>query len=115
MNLKAKCDVFLQGVLDECKIEINQAVQQELHDKHEPYKAQMLAIRDKALATKQKEHEALIARLTKEYESEVSTCKADFEKAIQANREEIARHAEESIKAKYDKFILSVSAIADEI
>lgn len=115
MNLKTKCDEFLQSVTIMRQAAINEAVQREIQTQHEPYKAQMISARDKALANEEQSFTALVNQITAEHNAKVQTCKADFEKAIQAHRDEVARNAEQSAKVEYDKFILAVSAVADEI
>lgn len=115
MNLKTKCDEFLQSVKAMRDSAIAQAVQIELQAKHEPYKAQKISARDMEIANKEQSFNAVIAQLKKEHEAEIAICKAEYEKAIQSHRDEVARTAEANAKGEYDKFILGVSAVAYDI
>lgn len=115
MNLKTKCDEFLQSIKAMRDNAIAQSVQREIQTKHEPYKAQMISARDMEIANKEQTFNAVIEKLKKEHEAEITICRANFEKAIQSHRDEIARVAEANAKGEYDKFILGVSAVADDI
>jgi predicted RNA-binding protein with RPS1 domain len=115
MILKLKADEFLQSIVAMRDNAVREAIQQAIQKNHEPYRVQMVAKRDKELADKEQTFNALIAQLTKEHEAEKATCKAGYEKAIQSHRDEVARTAEANAKGEYDKFILGVSAVADEI
>jgi hypothetical protein len=115
MGLKVKVDEFLQSVTIMRKTAIDEAVQQALQTKHEPYKAQMVATRDKALVAEEQEFRRVIEQITAEHNNKVSTIKADFDGAIASHKASVAQLAEESAKGEYDKFILQVSAIADDI
>lgn len=115
MNLKTKTEEFLQNVLVMRSNAINEAVQRELQTKHEPYRAQMVAARDKIISNEKQILDAKIAQLKKEHDGKISTCVADFEKAIQTNKDEVTRSAEANVKAEYDKFIEGVAAVADNI
>jgi adenine-specific DNA methylase len=115
MNLKTKCDEFLQSIKAMRDNAIAQAVQREIQTKHEPYKAQMISARDMEIANKEQTFNAVIEKLKKEHEAEITICRANFEKAIQSHRDEIARVAEANAKGEYDKFICGVAAVADDI
>ena len=115
MNLKNKADEFLQSVKVMRDNAIREAVQTAIQNQHEPYKVQQMAIRDKELANKEQEFNSLVNQLKKEYETECAVCRANYEKDVQAHRTEVANSAEATAKAQYDKFILGVSAVADEI
>lgn len=115
MGLKVKVDEFLQTVTVMRKTAIDEAVQQALQTEHEPYRVQIINARDKALATEEQQFQKLIEQLTKEHSDKVATIKSDFDNAVEAHKASVARTAEESAKAEYDKFILQVSAIADDI
>lgn len=115
MGLKVKVDEFLQAVTVMRKTAIDEAVQQALQTNHEPYKAQLITARDKALATEEQEFQKTIEQLTNEHNARMNTIKGDFDNAIDAHKASVAHTAEESAKVEYDKFILQVSAIADDI
>ena len=115
MGLKVKVDEFLQTVTVMRKTALDEAVQQALQTKHEPYKAQLITARDKALATEEQEFQKIIEQLTYEHNARMTTIRGDFDNAIDVHRANVAHTAEESAKVEYDKFILQVSAIADDI
>lgn len=115
MGLKVKVDEFLQSVTILRKTAIDEAVQQALQTKHEPYKAQMIATRDKALVAEEQEFQQVIEQITREHNVRVQTIKGDFDSAIANHKASVAQTAEDSAKVEYDKFILQVSAIADDI
>lgn len=115
MKLKTMADEFLQRVLTERNNAIAEAQRRDIQEKHEPYKAQMMATRDTAIANEEQKFKALIEKLTKEHNDIINSVKEDFGKAIQAHREEIERSAEATASAEYDKFIKGVCTVADEI
>jgi hypothetical protein len=115
MGLKVKVDEFLNSVTIMRKTAIEEAVQQALQTKHEPYRVQMIAARDNVLTAEEQEFRKVIERLTAEHNARVSTIKADFDADIAKHRTAVAQEAEDGAKGEYDKFILQVSAIADDI
>lgn len=115
MKLKTMCDEFLQKVLVERSNAVNEAVAREIQNKHEPYKAQMISTRDRAIANEEQQFKTLVEQITKEHNAKVEDLKNDFGKAIQTHRDEIARSAEATARETFDKFILGVSAVADDI
>ena len=115
MKLKTMADEFLQRVLAQRNIAVEEAKQKEIQTIHEPYKAQMISARDKALANEEQKFRALVEKITKEHEELVNSVRSDFEKAIQNHRLEVERSAEATARAEYDKFINGVCVVADEI
>lgn len=115
MGLKVKVDEFLQSVKAMRENAINEAVQQALQTKHEPFKAQMTATRDKALVAEEHEFHKVIEQITVQHNAKVAEIKADFEGEIVKHRTIVAQEAETNAKGEYDKFILGVAAVADDI
>ena len=115
MNLKNKCDEFLASLTDMRKVAIAEAVQNEVRAKHEPYKVQMLAARDKALANEEQAFNLAVEQLRKAHLAKAQTITSDFDEAIVAHRTQVEQNATESAKVVYDNVILKISAIADEI
>lgn len=115
MNLKNKCDEFLSSLTEMRKVAIAEAVQNEVRTKHEPYKAQMLGARDKALANEEQAFNLAVEQLRKAHLAKRQTITADFDDAIEAHRAQVEQNATEIAKAEYDNVILKISAVADEI
>lgn len=115
MGLKVKVDEFLQSIKAMRENAITEAVQQALQTKHEPYKVQMTATRDKALVAEEQEFRTLVEQITAQHNAKVAEIKADFEGAIVKHKTIVAQEAEAGAKVEYDKFILGVAAVADDI
>ena len=115
MGLKVKVDEFLQSVKAMRENAIRDAVQQALQTKHEPFKAQMTATKDKAIVAEEHKFRELIEQLTAQHNAKIAEIKADFEGEIVKHRTIVAQEAETNAKGEYDKFILGVAAVADEI
>lgn len=115
MNLKNKCDEFLANLTDMRKAAIEEAVQNEIRVKHEPYKSQMISARDTALANEERAFNLAVEQLRKAHLEKARTIASDFEEAIAAQKLQVERAASERAKVAYDEVILKISAIADEI
>lgn len=115
MKLKIMADEFLQRVLAQRNIAIEEAKQHEVQTIHEPYKAQMISARDKALANEEQKFRTLVDQITKEHNDLVESVKDDFAKNIQNHKEQVERSAEAKARAEYDKFINGVCSVADDI
>ena len=115
MGLKVKVDEFLQSVKAMRENAIIEASQQALQTKHEPFKAQMTTAKEKALAVEEREFQKMIEQITAQHNAKVAEIKADFEGEIVKHRTIVARDAEAIAKVEYDKFILGVCAVADDI
>lgn len=115
MKLKSMADEFLQKVLVARDTAINEEITQDIQSKHEPFKAQMISARDKALANEEQAYKALVEQITKEHNDKVEAVKEDFGKAIQSHKDEVVRSAKAKAEAQYNKFIEGVCNVADEI
>lgn len=115
MNLKNKCDEFLASLTEMRKVAIAEAVQSEVRTKHEPYKAQMIAARDKALANEEQAFNLAIEQLRKAHQAKAQTITADFDEAIVAHRTQVEQTATETAKVEYDTVIRKIAVVADEI
>ncbi|MBP3573875.1 MAG: hypothetical protein J6J71_04635 [Prevotella sp.] len=115
MSLKKKCDEFLANLTDMRKSAIEEAVQKELREKHEPYKSQMITARDTALANEERAFNLAVEQLRIEHLAKAKNITSDFEEAISAHKLQVEKSASESAKFVYDNVILKISAIADEI
>ena len=115
MKLKTMCDEFLQRVHAERDNAVKEAVLHDIQTIHKPYEAKMISARDKAIANEEQKFNALVEQITKEHNALVASVREDFGKAIQNHREEVARSAEAKAKVEYDKFIIGVATVADDI
>lgn len=115
MGLKVKVDEFLQSVKAMRDNAIIEAIQQALQTKHEPFKAQMTTAKNKALAVEEQEFRKIIEQITAQHNAKVAEITADFEGEIVKHKTIVARDAEATAKAEYDKFIRGVCVVADDI
>lgn len=114
-DLKLEADKFLQGVLAMRDTAVAQAEQKALQIKHEPYKAQMIATRDKVLVAEDQQYRKAVEELTTAHNAKVAEITADFDGNIAKHRTLVTQEAKAEAEAGYNKFILGVSAVADEI
>jgi F0F1-type ATP synthase membrane subunit b/b' len=115
MKLKTMADEFLQRVLAQRNIAVEEAKQKEVQSIHEPFKAQMISARDKALSNEEQKFRDLVDKITKEHNDLVQSVKDDFANEIQKHKEQVERSAEAKARVEYDKFINGVCTVADEI
>ena len=114
-GLKLEADKFLQGVMAMRDNAIAQAEQKALQMKHEPYKAQMVATRDKVLVAEDQQYRKAVEQLTSEHNAKVAEITADFDGNIAKHRSLVTQEAKAEAEAEYNKFIRGVCAVADEI
>lgn len=113
MNFKTKCDEFLRDITVMRTNAISEAVQREIQEKHEPYKAQMLKTKDETINSETQEFNRILEELKREHEAKMQAYASEFEKAINDHRASVVAVAEETAKAEYDRFILKMSEIVD--
>ena len=115
MGLKLETDKFLQGIKAMRDAAVADAEQKALQIKHEPYKAQMVATRDKALVAEEQQFRKIVEQLTAEHNSKVTEIRADFDGSIAKHRTLVAQEAKAEAEAEYNKFILGVASVADDV
>jgi hypothetical protein len=114
MSFKTKCDSFLQDVTQMRASAVSQAVEVALQTQHEPYKSELVRARDEFIASENQAYEKMVESLKQERDKRIQAKATTTETAIAEHKSSVTAKAEASAKAKYDNFILGVSALVDK-
>ena len=114
MVFKTECSKFLDTVTNLRKATIEREVQKMIEIKHEPYKREMERVRDEVIKEAVESCEREILAIQAKRDAKIQNYRTETNKAIEAHKENLINVTTESVKANYDKFILSVSKLVDD-
>ena len=111
---RTKCNDFLDAISQMREEAIEKNVQEALRECHLPYVEELIKTKELLIVEETEKVEKQIEELRNNLKAKIASYEEKTCKAIEEDKEKVARVARENACANYDKFILDVSRLVDE-
>lgn len=113
MNFKTECNAFLDKMVEMRNALTQQAISEAIAREHVPYVTEITAHKEKLIEDAKAEYERNVAALSAILQGKINQYTTETETAIAAHKTKVTLSAENSMRAKFDSFILGTSELVD--